>query len=143
MLRILVVTMLLTLSGARRFRYRATFFQSFFAPAAAATMRSAAVVAVRLAFLRSISPERLAIDFLNHLFLVKPVHASILRLGSGLSTNGKYSTISTTDPFTLSLSKPVLSLSKGANALHSKKDHYIERVAELGRKSERFSPWRG
>jgi len=38
------------------------------------------------------------------------VHASILRLGSGLSTNGGRSI---SEPFTLSLSKPVLSLSKG------------------------------
>jgi hypothetical protein len=52
------------------------------------------------------------------------VHASILRQGSGLSTNGSSNAIAILNPFTLSLSKPVLSVSKGANTHHFKKEHY-------------------
>ena len=60
-------------------------------------------------------PTLIAIVFLNEMFRMSTVHASILRLGSGLSTNGQSSAIAILNPFTLSLSKPVLSLSKGAN----------------------------
>jgi hypothetical protein len=59
------------------------------------------------------SCQILAIVFLNEMFRVSTVHASILRLGSGLSTNGESYAIAILNPFTLSLSKPVLSLSKG------------------------------
>jgi hypothetical protein len=39
------------------------------------------------------------------MFLMSAVHASILRLGSGLSTNGTSAAIARLTPFTLSLSK--------------------------------------
>jgi len=45
------------------------------------------------------------------MFCVNVIHASILRLGSGLSMNGKNSPSSGSAPFTLSLSKGGLGLS--------------------------------
>jgi hypothetical protein len=70
-------------------------------------------------------------SFPNEMYRRDAVHASDPSTGSGLSTNGECYAIAILNPFTLSLSKPVLSLSKGANALHFKKEHYIRNLVHL------------